>query len=189
MRFGARDYDPDTGRWTAKDPLLFSGQDTNLYRYAFGDPINLIDADGRLPSLPQGVVDFSAGLGDALLFGLGDELRNALGIDGGVDQCSGAYKAGATASFAAGVGRISYAAAAKGFSLVASSGAAASAFRQQLKGAFRLGMGKNWRPPNLANKTDAQLRRSAGSTNPGVNAAGIGATAGGASGFMGCDCE
>ena len=30
VRFGARDYDPDTGRWTAKDPLGFAGGDTNL---------------------------------------------------------------------------------------------------------------------------------------------------------------
>ena len=25
VRFGARDYDPETGRWTAKDPILFDG--------------------------------------------------------------------------------------------------------------------------------------------------------------------
>jgi RHS repeat-associated protein len=25
VRFGARDYDPETGRWTAKDPILFAG--------------------------------------------------------------------------------------------------------------------------------------------------------------------
>jgi RHS repeat-associated protein len=24
VRFGARDYDPSTGRWTAKDPILFN---------------------------------------------------------------------------------------------------------------------------------------------------------------------
>jgi RHS repeat-associated protein len=189
VRFGARDYDSETGRWTAKDPSLFSGQDANLYRYAYGDPINLIDADGRLPSLPQGFVDFSAGLGDALLLGFGDDLRDALGIGGGVDPCSGAYKTGAAASFAVGASRLAYAAIAKGYSLAASSGAAASAFRQQLKAPFRLGIGKNWRPPNLANKTDAQLRSSAGRTNPGVNAAGLGATVGGASGIIGCGCD
>ena len=31
VRFGARDYDPETGRWTAKDPIGFSGGDTNRY--------------------------------------------------------------------------------------------------------------------------------------------------------------
>src|SRR5690606_9956788 len=46
VRFGARDYDPDTGRWTAKDPLGFAGGDTNLYAYAGGDPVNFVDSAG-----------------------------------------------------------------------------------------------------------------------------------------------
>jgi RHS repeat-associated protein len=31
VRFGYRDYDPETGRWTAKDPILFAGGDVDLY--------------------------------------------------------------------------------------------------------------------------------------------------------------
>ncbi|MBK6520307.1 MAG: hypothetical protein IPG04_40835 [Polyangiaceae bacterium] len=27
MRFGARDYDPETGRWPAKDPIRLGGWD------------------------------------------------------------------------------------------------------------------------------------------------------------------
>ena len=46
VRFGARDYDAETGRWTAKDPILFAGGDTNLYGYVSNDPINFGDADG-----------------------------------------------------------------------------------------------------------------------------------------------
>lgn len=46
MRFGARDYDPQTGRWTAKNPIGFAGVDTNLFAYSFSDPINVIDTDG-----------------------------------------------------------------------------------------------------------------------------------------------
>jgi len=46
VRFGARDYDPDTGRWTAKDPILFAGGDTNLYGYVLQDPVNFVDPEG-----------------------------------------------------------------------------------------------------------------------------------------------
>jgi RHS repeat-associated protein len=48
VRFGARDYDAETGRWTAKDPILFAGGDTNLYGYVLNDPINCIDPFGLL---------------------------------------------------------------------------------------------------------------------------------------------
>jgi RHS repeat-associated protein len=46
VRFGARDYDPEIGRWTAKDPLLFHSGSTNLYAYVGNDPVNRIDASG-----------------------------------------------------------------------------------------------------------------------------------------------
>lgn len=46
VRFGARDYDAETGRWTAKDPILFDGGDTNLYGYVLNEPVNFIDRDG-----------------------------------------------------------------------------------------------------------------------------------------------
>jgi RHS repeat-associated protein len=45
-RFGARDYDALTGRWTAKDPIRFDGGDSNLFAYVFADPINLFDPEG-----------------------------------------------------------------------------------------------------------------------------------------------
>ncbi len=46
LRFGARDYDPQTGRWSAKDSILFDGGDTNLYGYVLEDPIDSIDPSG-----------------------------------------------------------------------------------------------------------------------------------------------
>jgi len=48
VRFGYRDYDPDTGRWTAKDPIRFAGGDTNLYGYCLSDPVNLADPYGLI---------------------------------------------------------------------------------------------------------------------------------------------
>ena len=51
VRLGYRDYDPDVGRWTSKDPILFFGGDTDLYGYCLSDPVNLIDPLGlRLSS-------------------------------------------------------------------------------------------------------------------------------------------
>ena len=46
IRFGVRDYQPSTGRWTAKDPILFNGG-LNLYAYAGSDPVNLVDQEGK----------------------------------------------------------------------------------------------------------------------------------------------
>jgi len=48
VRFGARDYDPLIGQWTAKDPIRFAGGDANLYGYVLGDPINSTDSSGLL---------------------------------------------------------------------------------------------------------------------------------------------
>ena len=45
-RFGARDYDAITGRWTNKDPIRFAGGDSNLYGYVLQDPVNFIDPLG-----------------------------------------------------------------------------------------------------------------------------------------------
>ena len=45
-RFGARDYNPAIGRWTAKDPIRFGGGDTNLYGYVPVDPVNMKDPSG-----------------------------------------------------------------------------------------------------------------------------------------------
>jgi len=46
VRFGYRDYDPEIGRWTAKDPVLFAGNDTGLYMYVKKNPVNLADFYG-----------------------------------------------------------------------------------------------------------------------------------------------
>jgi len=46
VRFGARDYDAETGRWTSKDPILFQGGLSNLYEYVVNDPVNNADWNG-----------------------------------------------------------------------------------------------------------------------------------------------
>jgi RHS repeat-associated protein len=47
VRLGLRDYDPAAGRFTARDPALFSGSPFNLYSYAGSDPVGRRDPTGR----------------------------------------------------------------------------------------------------------------------------------------------
>jgi RHS repeat-associated protein len=49
VNFGVRDYDPSTGRFISRDPLLLDGGDTNFYNYCQGDPVNITDATGTAP--------------------------------------------------------------------------------------------------------------------------------------------
>jgi RHS repeat-associated protein len=48
IRFGARDYDANVGRWTAKDPSRFEGG-ANLYAYVNNNPVNQLDLFGLQP--------------------------------------------------------------------------------------------------------------------------------------------
>jgi RHS repeat-associated protein len=52
VRFGARDYDAVSGRWTQKDGAGFGGG-RNFYVYAWNDPIDFVDATGADPYLSQ----------------------------------------------------------------------------------------------------------------------------------------
>jgi RHS repeat-associated protein len=57
VHFGAREYDPQTGRWISKDPTGFDGLDSNIYAYVASDPINSIDFTGldAVTSDPDGL--------------------------------------------------------------------------------------------------------------------------------------
>ncbi|KRE82401.1 hypothetical protein ASG89_14170 [Paenibacillus sp. Soil766] len=46
VRFGFRDYDPEAGRWTARDPILYDSGQANLYNYVNNNPIQLRDPCG-----------------------------------------------------------------------------------------------------------------------------------------------
>lgn len=46
VRFGARDYDPAAGRWTARDPVLLESGQANLYAYVNNNPVELRDPCG-----------------------------------------------------------------------------------------------------------------------------------------------
>ena len=74
VRFGARDYEAETGRWTCKDPIGFEGGDENLYRYVLNRPISLVDPFGLqcgpgpigdllIPDGIPGIYDFSDACG------------------------------------------------------------------------------------------------------------------------------
>jgi len=47
IRFGARDYDPQIGKWTSKDPIGLSGG-LNIYGYVGGNPITRSDPSGLI---------------------------------------------------------------------------------------------------------------------------------------------
>lgn len=46
VRFGYRDYDPEVGRWTAKDPIGFAGGDVDIWGYTQASPVNYTDPLG-----------------------------------------------------------------------------------------------------------------------------------------------
>jgi RHS repeat-associated protein len=103
VRFGARDYDPEIGRWVTKDPRgLAAG--TNVYAYVGADPINRIDPEGL--DWLDSVGDFFAGFGDTLTtipftkFSLTRWIRKKLDVDDVVDPCSNANKIGQLAGIA-----------------------------------------------------------------------------------------
>ncbi|MBK6780860.1 MAG: RHS repeat-associated core domain-containing protein [Gemmatimonadetes bacterium] len=62
VRFGARDYDPAAGRWTAKDPVGFLAGGTNLVAYAAQDPIDLLDPSGTEWQFSGGISGLIGGL-------------------------------------------------------------------------------------------------------------------------------
>ena len=64
---GAREYDPETGRFISRDPLAVVGYPLHYYLYANGDPINRIDPYG-LYDWWEGVLGFGTFAAGGLAF-------------------------------------------------------------------------------------------------------------------------
>jgi len=107
-RFGYRDYDAESGRWTAKDPLLFAGLSPNLYQYVLGDPVNFSDYGGlamsaaaaaQLEGALYGTVGSWAEFAAGEIAGIATGIATSFGLDGpasgiGVGQLVGESIAG-----------------------------------------------------------------------------------------------
>lgn len=50
VRFGARDFDAFTARWTSSDPIRFQGDSANLYNYVGNSPVDWQDFSGLFRS-------------------------------------------------------------------------------------------------------------------------------------------
>ncbi|MDD5707848.1 MAG: hypothetical protein PHR35_18165, partial [Kiritimatiellae bacterium] len=87
VHFGFRDYDPDAGRWTAKDPIVFAGGSSDLYGYCLCDPVALADPAGLTWSESIALFrDFMNGTGAKIrIYGPGsnqvNDMMNAPGVN------------------------------------------------------------------------------------------------------------
>ena len=85
VHFGYREYEPYTGKWTAKDPIDFGGGDSNLYGYVLGDPVGFVDPSGLiLAALAPISLPLAAGLAGAIT-GAVCEIANGGDFDSVVD--------------------------------------------------------------------------------------------------------
>ncbi|MEI8352035.1 MAG: RHS repeat-associated core domain-containing protein [bacterium] len=141
-------YEPVTGRWLSNDPIGISGG-LNQYVFCNNNPVNNIDPFGL--DWFDNTANFFAGAGDVLSFGATKAIRNSFPEFYMQDYSSGAYKRGEVTgmgySLALGGGRLAYAGAAKGGSmLLLRQGATeanalkAMAMRNSLKTTFNLGL-------------------------------------------------
>jgi RHS repeat-associated protein len=106
VRFGYRDYDPEIGRWTAKDPIGFAGGNTDLYGYVLNDSVNLVDPLGLLAPGPLGAITggitgtIGGAIGGAITRGMNNGLQGAVegtlrgGIAGGIAGTIGGFVTG-----------------------------------------------------------------------------------------------
>jgi len=97
-RFVWRDYDADTGRFTALDPMGAKGGDKDWYGYCVDDPVNRVDT--------WGLWTFNVGgTASANGFGVGGTASGSVGRDGeGNWAWQGTVGAGPNAGYGASIG-------------------------------------------------------------------------------------
>jgi RHS repeat-associated protein len=83
VRFGLRDYDPASGRFTSRDPSFMSGSPANLYAYAGSDPVGRRDPTGLFC------------LGFSLYEGFGGGISYCHDMDNGKNSVCGEFGIGA----------------------------------------------------------------------------------------------
>ena len=77
VRFGARDYDPETGRFTARTRSASSAATRTSTAYALADPVNLTDPSGLILDT---ILDVGFLIYDA--YQIGKDLLNGCGLSG-----------------------------------------------------------------------------------------------------------
>jgi RHS repeat-associated protein len=100
VRFGARDYDPHIGRWTAPDPIGFDGGEENLYSYTGNAPIVWVDPTGNF-LLPIFLGAALGAAGNAFVYGTSTRCTTGWGYVGAA--VGGAVFGGGIAAVAGGV--------------------------------------------------------------------------------------
>ncbi len=97
VHFSFRDYEPASGRWTARDPVLFEAGQGNLYVYVGNSPIGYRDPSGLLcvsvsvyEGLGGGVQTCIDGNGASVCAEVGVGVGASAGLDSGRPEQTGA---------------------------------------------------------------------------------------------------